>query len=85
MPCSGPTNEEFHRAEVDARTRDLCTACALLELNKIAMPEGLLYWWSRHKENDARRRVELAGEIRKKELKVQALAKMTDEERAAFQ
>lgn len=81
------------KAEADRLARIACQALA--ELEKVAPESGLLMfpseltrWWDAHKQADAAR---IAKEQKEKDKKAEqarlrkaAMAKLTDEERAAF-
>lgn len=96
MPCydgSGPTpsySDTFEMQQIKARNDMLARiACrAMTELEKNGMEDFLLLsdeetrvWWTAHKAWDAKRQAEEAEKLRKEQIKKEAIAKLTAEER----
>jgi hypothetical protein len=85
MPCSdsGPSREEIERESRDHQTmtRLSCDRCREIESRGGTVPSWGQEWWQEHKLRDAERlkrdhKVQREAEIRK-----QAIAKLTPEER----
>ena len=74
------------KKQADMLARIACKALTELEKNEI---EDLLLlkddevrtWWKKHKEDDAREQARVAEAERKKRVKEQALARLSDEEK----
>jgi hypothetical protein len=95
MPCydgGGPSysNNSIEMRQMQERNDMLARiACrAMTELEKNSMEDFLLLsdeetrvWWTAHKEWDAKRQAVEAEKLRKEQIKAEALAKLTAEER----
>lgn len=81
MPCTVDTRAEDARelkALTDERnelTRMLCELIKGVPSRSVHTVPGLIEWWNKHKEDDAKRRARL---------KQEALAKLTEDEREAL-
>jgi hypothetical protein len=98
MPCydgGGPSysdnTDELRRmkARIDLLARVACRALTELEDNGIAdflllRDDETREFWEKHKEFDRKRRAAEAEKLRLEEVKKAALAKLTDEEKAAL-
>ncbi|CAB5214523.1 hypothetical protein UFOVP190_148 [uncultured Caudovirales phage] len=95
MPCydgSGPSysDNSYELRQIKERNDMLARiACrAMTELEKNGMEDFLLLsdeetreWWTAHKAWDAKRKAEEVEKLRKEQIKKEALAKLTAEER----
>jgi len=98
MPCydgGGPSyidnSTELRRmkARIDLLARVACRALTELENNGIAdflllRDDETRKFWEKHKEFDRKRKAEQAEKLRLEEVKKAALAKLTNEEKAAL-
>jgi hypothetical protein len=74
-------DQEHNQKKLDKYAQMLCTACKTLEKLGQEVPENVKEWWLQHKLEDARREAAEKELQRQKNLKANALAKLTDEER----
>lgn len=96
MPCRcDPEPEDYHYNELSARDAMLCGVLSALEhLNSFDQvvenidwheagisKKALLSWWKRHKEEDARRKLQEAKAKAKEEKVQKALSKLSKDER----
>jgi hypothetical protein len=91
MPCRTFDDDEIirdTRKTLDVTTDMLCRTLQFMEQEHPTeleqMPEDILTWWRRHQEMDRQRSMEEAEMARVIKLRQSALAKMTPEERDAF-
>jgi len=99
MPCQsyetgwakGSDDYEIRRIkrEADRLARVACQAMQTLEdMGKadflLLKDEEVREWWTAHKEADRKAREAFEARLRREELKAAALAKLTEEERAAL-
>lgn len=81
MPCTVDTRAEDERElkaltdERNALTRMLCELIKVVPASSAESVPGLIEWWNKHQESDAKRRARLKRE---------ALAKLTRDEREAL-
>ncbi len=92
MPCRDPGYEEYYAAEREERfqqmTRMLCAVMRKVEQKGIAGEftriKGLKAWWEEHQEKDRIRIEQERAERKRKKLRKDALAKLSDEEKDAL-
>lgn len=87
--------ENFHRSELQVKetantinrlTALLCEACGIIDKAGFGSPlsPDLAAWWKQHQKDDRRRKAAEQSAIRKSQLKLRAMAKLTSEERDAL-
>ena len=92
MPCrdyesdDGYSQREEYKKQCDKLARIACKAMEQLEKSGRAdfiliEDDELREWWSQHKEADRKEKARLAEIERKKKVKEEALAKLSDEEK----
>lgn len=96
MPCQSYDNEwdsgsserkiRELKKQADMLARIACKALTELEKNEVAdllilKDDEVATWWKKHKEDDAREAARLAEIERKKRVKEEALARLSDEEK----
>ena len=92
MPCrdyesdDGYSQREEYKKQCDKLARIACKAMEQLEKSGRAdfiliEDDELRQWWSQHKEADRKEKARLAEIERKKKVKEEALAKLSDEEK----
>ena len=92
MPCrdyesdAGYSQREDYKKQCDKLARIACKAMEQLERSGRAdfiliEDDELREWWAQHKEADRKERARLAEIERKKKVKEEALAKLSDEEK----
>lgn len=86
MPCSdgAPSREQLERENRDHQTmtRLACDRCREIEARGGVVPEWAREWWQEHKRRDAERLRRDAQGRREAEIRKNAIAKLTPEERA---
>lgn len=85
MACESDYSVEYKERMLrfeDAKTRLACDRCKEIEARGGVVPDWALEWWTYHQEHDAKRLLRSALAAKEAEIRKQAIAKLTPEERA---
>lgn len=85
MPCHDPDDSPTYLyGRISNLTRMLCGLCQATEDRMEYWPADVAEWWKAHQEDDRKRRAAEEAREREKELRAQALSKLSPEERRAL-